>query len=100
MPSARQTTQTRLHLWDYARVLVRKGQGMQVSFDAPVLPQDGYLKPSIAALDRAIARQEKQAGSLYGKQAEFTFGRADAEISIDELAEGLASFVKPFEAQA
>lgn len=100
VPSARQTTQTGLHLWDYARVLVRKGQGMQVSFDAAVPPQDGYLKPSIAALDRAIARQEKQAGSLYGKQAEFTFGRADAEISIDELVEGLASFVKPFEAQA
>ena len=100
VPSARQTTQTGLHLWDYARVLVRKGQGMQVSFDAPVRAQSGYLAPSIEALDAALARQVKQAGSLYGKKAEFTFGRADAEISIDELAEGLAAFVAPFEAQA
>lgn len=100
VPSARQTTQTGLHLWDYARVLVRKGQGMQVSFDAPVRSQEGYLAPSIAALDAAIARQEKQAGSLYGKKAEFIFGRADAELSIDELAEGLAAFVRPFEEKA
>ena len=100
VPSARQTTQTGLHLWDYARVLVRKGQGMQVSFDEAVHSQGGFLSPSIAALNKAIARQEKQAGSLYGKQAEFTFGNAEAEISIDELAEGLASFVAPFEAKA
>ena len=100
VPSARQTTQTGLHLWDYARVLIRKGQGMQVSFDRPVRPQEGYLAPSIAALDAAIARQEKQAGSLYGKKAEFIFGRADAELSIDELAEGLAAFVRPFEEKA
>ncbi len=100
VPSARQTTQTGLHLWDYARVLIRRGQGMQVSFDTPVRSQNGYLAPSIAALDAAIARQEKQAGSLYGKEAGFTFGRADAEISIDELAEGLAAFVRPFEEKA
>ena len=100
VPSARQTTQTGLHLWDYARVLVRKGQGMQVSFDEAVRSQGGFLAPSIATLNAAIARQEKQAGSLYGKQAEFTFGNAEAEISIDELAEGLASFVRPFEENA
>ncbi len=100
VPSARQTTQTGLHLWDYARVLIRKGQGMQVSFDKAVREQGGFLAPSIEALDVALARQEKQAGSLFGKQAEFTFGKADAEISIDELADGLAAFVRPFEAQA
>ena len=98
VPSARQTTQTGLHLWDYARVLIRKGQGMQVSFDKAVLSHNGYLEPSIAALDDALARQERQAGSLYGKKAEFTFGKADAELSIDELADGLAAFVRPFEA--
>lgn len=97
VPSARQTTQTGLHLWDYARVLIRKGQGMQVSFDMPVNSRGGYLAPSIEALDKAIARQEKQAGSLYGKEAEFTFGKADAEISIDDLAKSLADFVRPFE---
>ncbi len=100
VPSARQTTQTGLHLWDYARVFIRKGQGMQVSFDKPVREKGGFLAPSVIALDEALARQEKQAGSLFGKQAEFTFGKADAEISIDELAEGLAAFVRGFEVQA
>ncbi|MCR5260003.1 MAG: type I-E CRISPR-associated protein Cas7/Cse4/CasC [Desulfovibrio sp.] len=100
VPSARQTTQTGLHLWDYARVFVRKGQGMQVSFDKPVREKGGFLAPSIEALEQALTRQEKQAGSLFGKQADYTFGKADAEISIDELAEELASFVRPFEVQA
>ena len=100
VPSARQTTQTGLHLWDYARVLVRKGQGMQVSFDKPVRENGGFLAPSIEALEEALTRLEKQAGSLFGKQAAFTFGKPDDEISIDELAERLAAFVRPFEAQA
>jgi len=81
-------------------VLIRKGQGMQVSFDEPVRSRNGWLKPSITALDEALERQKKQAGSLYGLQTEFTFGKAEAEISIDELAESLASFVRPFEVQA
>ncbi len=101
VPSARQTTQTGLHLWDYARVLVRKGQGMQVSFDEPVRHNGGgWLKPSIEALEKSLVRHEKQAGSLYGKQAEYTFGNADAELSVDELAEALAAHVRPFEVEA
>jgi len=103
VPSARQTTQTGLRLWDYARVLVRRGQGMQASFETPVspaYPQGGYLKTSIDRLNSELERQEKQAGSLYGKQAAYTFGDANAEMSIDTLAEELASFVRPFEATA
>lgn len=99
VPSARQTTQTGLRPWDYARIQIRKGQGMQVSFDEPVKPKDGYLKPSITALNAAMEKQEKLAGSLFGKIADYTFGQDDT-FTIDNLAEALAAYVRPYEANA
>lgn len=99
VPSARQTTQAGLRPWDYARVQIRKGQGMQVSFDEPVRSRDGYLKPSITALDNALERQEQLAGSLFGKIEDFTFGK-DVGFSIDDLVEALAAYVRPYEADA
>lgn len=97
VPAARQTTQTGLCPWDYARVLVRRGQGMQVCFDEPVRALHGYLEPSRLALDKKLERQKTQAGSLYGGLADYTFG-GDAALSIDELAEKLAAHVRPHEA--
>ena len=99
VPSARQTTQTGLRPWDYARIQIRKGQGMQVSFDEAVKAGDGFLKPSIAALDEALKRQEQLAGSLFGKIEDFTFGK-DLAFTIDNLAEALAAYVRPHEAEA
>ena len=64
------------------------------------MTEGAHPMPAFGVCIDALTRQEKQAGSLYGKEAEFTFGRADAEISIDELAEGLAAFVRPFEEKA
>lgn len=92
VPAARQTTQTGLRPWDYARVLVRRGQGMQASFEHAVLPDNGFLAPSIAALDSQLERGEKLAGSLYGKIADYSFGR-DENFNIDMLADKLASHV-------
>ena len=99
VPSARQTTQTGLRPWDYARIQIRKGQGMQVSFDEPVKAKDGFLKPSIAALDEALKRQEQLSGSLFGKIEDFTFGK-DLSFTIDNLVEALAAYVRPYEAEA
>ena len=100
VPSARQTTQTGMRPWDYARIYIRKGQGMQASFDEPVRAKgQGFLKPSIEALELQLARQEKLTGSLFGKAAEFTFGKDDS-VSIDDLVNGVAEFVRPYEAQA
>ena len=100
VPSARQTTQTGMRPWDYARIYIRKGQGMQASFDEPVRAKgQGFLKPSIEALELQLAKQEKLAGSLFGKAAEFTFGKDDS-VSIDDLVNGVAAFVRPYEAQA
>lgn len=106
VPSARQTTQAGMLPWAYARVQIRKGQGMQVSFEKPVTPKEGYLEPSIKRLDDALARQEKLSGSLYGKieNQDYVFGAEEENavparnVNIDELAAGLAEYAKKFEA--
>lgn len=84
VPSARQTTMSASCLWDYAQVLVRNGQRMQVSFEKPVVNSrdSGYLSPSIRALEERLAVQEKQAGSLYGLKERVVFSD---ETSIDEV---------------
>ncbi len=91
VPSARQNTQSGACLWDYARIFVRKGQRMQVCFDSPVRSKGtGWLEPSIAALDAALERHEKLSGSLFGKEADLTFGK-DTSFSIDDLCSSLSA---------
>lgn len=92
VPSARQTTQSGACPWDYARILVRRGQRMQASFDKPVRAKDGYLAPSIVALNDFINRQEQLSGSLYGKQADFTFGE-DLSFNVDSLCASLSEIM-------
>lgn len=73
---------------------------MQASFDEPVRAKgQGFLKPSIEALELQLAKQEKLAGSLFGKAAEFTFGKDDS-VSIDDLVNGVAAFVRRMRRQA
>ena len=76
VPSARQSTQSGACPWDYARILVRRGQRMQLSFEKPVqhAAGGGWLDNSIKALNEGLALQEKLAGSLYGKITEATYG--------------------------
>lgn len=99
VPSARQTTQTGLRPWDYARILVRKGQGMQASFDEPVHHDNGYLKPSIEALNRQLQTSQELAASLYGKIADYAYGD-DKKASIDDIIDNLAADVRRIEQSA
>ena len=97
VPAARQATQSGACLWDYARVLLRRGQRMQVSFEQPVRTQGmGWLEPSKKALDDALLRNEARCGSFYVQHAAYTFG-GTPEISIDTLAEGLTAAVSQME---
>jgi CRISPR system Cascade subunit CasC len=94
VPIARQTTQAGYGLWDYARVLVRKGQGMQVSFENPVKASNqGYLIPSIEVLNEFIDSKKKLSGSLYGEIADFKWGM-DKNFSIDDLILSIQTSVK------
>lgn len=91
VPDARQTTQSGASPWEFSRVLVRKGQRLQVPFETPVKAQEGgYLVPSIDALKGYLDKKEQLFGSLFGKVASYDWGE-DPAYSIDQLAEALSS---------
>ncbi|MDY0070122.1 MAG: type I-E CRISPR-associated protein Cas7/Cse4/CasC [Porticoccaceae bacterium] len=94
VPNARQTTQSGASPWEFARVLVRNGQRLQVPFETPVKVRDGgYLQPSIDALKTYLDKKEKLIGSLFGKVAAYEWGEND-NYSIDDLVADLQSHVK------
>lgn len=85
VPDARQTTQSGACPWDYARVLVRKGQRLQASFEQPVKSKgDGFLNPSKTELKVWLDKKEKLSGSLFGKIKDLEWGD-DLDYSIDAL---------------
>ncbi len=89
VPAARQATQSGASPWEFAKVLVRRGQRLQVPFETAIKAKDGgFLQPSIDAMTNYLAKQEKLHGSLFGKQAEYTYGQDDS-FSIDDLIAAL-----------
>jgi len=86
VPTARQTTMAGLSAWDYAKVFVRKGQALQASFDKPVKAKgEGYLAPSIEALNADLAQKEQMAGSLFGKLDEIELPPSNIDDLIAKL---------------
>jgi len=93
IPSARQATQSGASPWEFAKIFVRKGQRLQVSFETAVKAKDGgFLQPSIESLKTYLAEKEKQAGSLFGKQQELTIGQGENR-NIDDLVMALRNCV-------
>lgn len=94
VPSARQATQSGASSWDFAKVLIRSGQRLQLAFETPVKARDGgYLAPSIESVKETLAKKEKLSGSLFGKKAEFTFGE-DENFSIDDLISSVLASIQ------
>lgn len=94
VPNARQTTQSGASPWEFARVMVRKGQRLQVPFETAVKARDGgFLQPSIDELTSYLNKKEKLAGSLFGKLASYDWG-VDDDFSIDDLIAALKTSVK------
>lgn len=99
VPNARQTTQSGASPWEFARVLVRKGQRLQIPFETPVKAREGgYLEASVEALKSYLDKKEKLAGSLFGKQAAYDWGE-DEDFSIDTLVESLQGHLSASPAQ-
>jgi CRISPR system Cascade subunit CasC len=99
VPNARQTTQSGASPWEFARVMVRKGQRLQVPFETPVKARDGgYLQSSIDTLKVYLDKKEKLAGSLFGKQAGYDWGENE-DYSIDDLISDLQSHISANPAQ-
>lgn len=93
VPSARQTTQSGASPWEFARVMVRKGQRLQVPFETAVTAKEGgYLKSSIGYLKSYLDKKEKMTGSLFGKVGSYDWGE-DESYSIDQLITDLQSHV-------
>uniref|UniRef100_A0A3B0MGG4 CRISPR system Cascade subunit CasC n=1 Tax=Arsenophonus endosymbiont of Trialeurodes vaporariorum TaxID=235567 RepID=A0A3B0MGG4_9GAMM len=75
MPFARQTTQSAASPWEFAKVLVRRGQGLQVPFETSVKATEaGFLAPSIKELKNYLTSKETLAGSLFGKLGDYEWG--------------------------
>ncbi len=85
VPGARQTTQSGASAWEFAKVLVRKGQRLQVPFETAVKPLNGgFLEPSKVKMCEYLDKKEKLAGTLFGKIDAFEFGD-DESFNIDKL---------------
>lgn len=85
VPSARQSTFAGHCPWDFARVLLRRGQPMQLSFEKPVESNgNGFSEPSIKALNENIDKSKKMFGSCYGEKMDRSFG-IDENYSVDSL---------------
>lgn len=94
VPNARQTTQSGASPWEFARVLVRTGQRLQVPFEKPVKASgEGFLQPSVQELKAYLDKKEKLSGSLFGKLAAYDWGEDDS-FSIDALIAALQSHVQ------
>ena len=94
VPNARQTTKSGASPWEFAKVMVRKGQRLQVPFETAIKPRDGgYLEPSISSLKAYITKKESLCGSLFGKQGDYEWGEQES-YSIDHLITDLQSHVQ------
>ncbi len=88
VPAARQATQSGASHWEFARILVRKGQRLQVPFETPVVKSSngGFLESSKKDLCAYLDKKEKLSGSLFGKIKSCDFGD-DEDFNIDKLIE-------------
>lgn len=93
VPGARQTTQSGASPWEFARVLVRKGQRLQVPFETAVKSSNGgFLEPSKKEMCDYLDKKEKLAGSLFGKINSFDFGD-NVDFNIDQLIEAIKTAI-------
>lgn len=94
VPNARQSSQSGACNWDYAQILVRKGQRLQLSFETAVKPrEEGYLQASIDEMKDMLEKKEKLSGSLYGKIASYEFG-LEEDFTIDSLCTKVIEDIK------
>ena len=95
VPNARQATQSGASPWEFAKIYIRKGQRLQVPFETPVKAEKGggFLQPSIEELSGYLNKKEKLAGSLFGKEKEFTFGENET-FTIDNLVGEIRNFIE------
>lgn len=98
IPTARQATQSGACPWEFAKILVRKGQRIQIPFETPVSEcrkVGGFLKPSQEKLVGYLDKQAQLSGSLFGKQLELTYG--EGHQNIDTILEQIENWITRYE---
>ncbi len=89
VPTGKQASMAGLSGWDYARIYVRRGQGLQVMFDSAIRQGEhgGYLKKSREFLRKYLEEKERLYGSLFRKVSMFEIGEGaeNGVKCIDEL---------------
>ena len=94
-PAARQSTMTAMCPWNYAVVTLRKGQGIQLPFNAPVRlakPGEDMVTASVNALNERFDKIVRMYGSLFGLKSQFRIGTEEG--SIDTLLADLDGQIK------
>jgi CRISPR system Cascade subunit CasC len=76
---------------NYAKVLVRKGQQIQVNFEKPVRTygEQGYEEKSVEELKKKIEVNKANMGSLYGEIMNADYGALYGGVGLDGLLSNL-----------
>lgn len=94
VPGARQSTQSGYSPWEFARVIVGKGQRLQVPFERAVAAKGhGYVQPSIQELKKYLDDKKSLFGSMHGHQEAYDWGE-NTEFSIDLLISALQTHIR------
>ncbi len=94
VPAARQTTMTAATPWDYAIVTLRKGQNLQIPFNAPVKKSRGtdMVSAGKEELKNRFEGTKSLYGSLYGLEYQSEVGIG--YNGFDQLLEGIQQAIK------
>ncbi len=94
VPEARQTTMTAATPWDFAIVTLRKGQNLQIPFNAPVRKKrdTDMVSTGIAELKKRFEETKAFYGSLYGLEYQLEVGIGGN--GFDQLSEGVQQALK------
>ncbi len=100
VPAGKQNAMSGACPWDYAHILVRRGQKMQLAFVKPVplMADGGIVERSVSALEEGLAEQERLSGSMYGCLAKSVFGKGHE--SIDAVCQKLLEAVEKCRGEA
>lgn len=94
-PAARQATMSAATPWDHAIVVLRKGQRLQLPFNAPVKASrenPDIVSAGIAEMKKRYDSCKKLYGSLFGLEFETEFG--EGYRTFDEMLEGILNALK------
>jgi CRISPR system Cascade subunit CasC len=89
VPSAKQHSNAAFSDWDYGIGLVRNGQPMQMSFEAPIKSTgEGFSKPSIDELNNQLEMKSKRIGRSWSEKGRVIYDEnGNRDSFVDTLIE-------------